>query len=172
MKKGLVHIYTGNGKGKTTAAIGLALRCSGRGYKVGVTSFMKNFDSGEYLTDVPFDIFRFEGMCGFWNEFSKQEKEIKRAVARNHLDKVFKTAINGKYDMLVLDEIIVAINLGCILEKDVVDFIKNRPYTLEVVLTGANPTDNLIAIADYISEIKSVKHPYDKGIPAREGIEY
>lgn len=171
MEKGLVHIYTGGGKGKTTAAVGLCLRCSKRGFKVGFTSFLKDFESGECLGDCPFKIFRFAPFKGFWSDLSEDEKEVARQSSNNALCDIFRIAEEEKYDLIALDEVLVAAALGAVDTKLLIQKLVSRPQGLEVVMTGGICPDEILEYADYISEIKCIRHPYEKGIPARDGIE-
>lgn len=176
MNLGLIHIYCGNGKGKTTAAMGLGIRAAGRGYKVLLTQFLKDNESGELISIEKigdnFDIFYGEPMKKFFKYLSEEEKLAVINEHRNRFEKVIKKAIDEKYDLLIMDEIMASINYD-ILELDkVIAFLKNKPENLEVVLTGRNADKALIEIADYVSEVKLIKHPYvDKKILSRIGIE-
>lgn len=169
---GLIHIYTGSGKGKTTAAVGLCYRCFKGGFKVGFTSFMKDFTSSECLDDGCFHIFRHSPFCGFWCNMNDCEKESAREAANNALCEVFRIATEESYDLIALDEVLVAADLGCIDTNLLYELLQNKPAKLEVVMTGATCPEKLFDIADYISEIKCVRHPYEKGIKARRGIEF
>ena len=172
MEKGLIHIYTGSGKGKTSAAVGLCVRCSGQGYKVGFTSFMKDFESGELKHDLPFTVFRHTPMCGFWKDLDADKKTRAKKCAENALKEIFKAAEDESYDLIVLDEVLVAASLGCIDTTLLKGLLSTKPDTLEVVMTGATCPDEILEMADYISEIKAIRHPFEKGIQARKGIEY
>ncbi len=172
MKKGLIHIYTGDGKGKTTAAVGLCYRAALRGYKVGFTSFMKDFSSGECLCENAFTIFKCTPFEGFLPQMSPSEVEAARKEANAHLKEIFNIALTECYDLIALDEALVAAKCG-IVDKDLlIGLLKNKPDFLEVVMTGRDCPEELFEYADYISEIKAVRHPYEKGIGARYGIEY
>lgn len=173
--RGLVHIYTGNGKGKTTAAVGLGMRAYGRSFKVLMVQFLKGAETGEMNTIAGlhpgFVLHRGKEVKKFtWN---MTEEEFKQA--RDEQQENFKFAVNaaasGEWDLLILDEIMAAISTGMVDLQDVTELIKNRPDRLEVVLTGRNAPEELIELADYVSEIHAVKHPMEKGIPARKGIE-
>lgn len=172
MEKGLIHIYTGNGKGKTTAAVGLCCRAAARGYKVGFTSFMKDFDSGEFLCENGFTLFKSAPFKGFLSQMSPDEIEAAKKEANDKLKELFHIAHSEGYDLIALDEVLVAVSAGLIDKALLIDLLKNKPDFLEVVMTGRNCPEELFAYADYISEIKAVKHPYEKGISARKGIEY
>lgn len=170
---GLVHIYCGDGKGKTSAAIGLAVRAAGRGRRVVIARFLKSDDSGEVeaLKAIPsVQVIPCRKNFGF--VFRMDEETRKRAAAYN--EALFEEAAecSDSADLLVLDEIVAAVNYGMVSEKRVLSFLRSRPEKLEVVLTGRDPSPSLKEAADYISEIRKEKHPFDKGISAREGIEY
>lgn len=178
MKKdlGLIHLYCGNGKGKTTAAMGLGIRCAGRGNKVLLTQFLKDNDSGELISIEKMDcnnFFIYKGvpMRDWFNCLDEKGQKEVIDEHRKRFKDVTEKAINEKYDLLIFDEIMICLTYG-ILELDtVLEFLKNKPENLEVVLTGRNPDQKLIDIADYVSEIHDVKHPFQKGIYARDGIE-
>ena len=175
MEKGLIHIYCGDGKGKTTAAMGLAIRAAGREKKVFITQFLKSGKSGElvsleklkeyivFLPGKPVNKF-------VWNMNDEEENEAKREHTAR-----FKEIINiiksNEYDLLILDEIIATINNGFIDLNEVIEFLKNKPKTLEVVMTGRDPKEELIELANYVTEMKCIKHPFEEGIPSRIGIE-
>ncbi|OGS21625.1 MAG: hypothetical protein A2252_12625 [Elusimicrobia bacterium RIFOXYA2_FULL_39_19] len=175
MKTGLIQVYTGNGKGKTTASIGLAIRACGQKLKVCYTSFGKNpgkWGCGEHkiLKHLGIDTF-----C-FTQEHPHFHKSLTKAELKNRHSKCLKDLIillrKKKYDLLILDEINNAIFNGYIEEKEVLNFLNTKPKNLEVVLTGRGASKNIIKKADLVSEIKKIKHPYDKGIYARKGIEF
>ena len=167
----MIHIYTGDGKGKTTAACGLALRAAGCGMNVLVVQFLKSGNSGEICA---FENFKnitvmLSKTKGFLWEMTDAEKEETKAAH----EKLFKTAIQkaADFDVVIFDEILGAISAGMIDETEVLDFLEIKP-TSEIVLTGRGASEKLIELADYVSEIKCIKHPMDKGISARKGIEY
>ena len=169
---GLIHVYFGDGKGKTTSATGLAVRAAGSDNKVLINRYLKNPDSGELniLNKIEnIDITGSEEDFGF--SFNMTEKEKKKASEffTNQLITAFADA--AKYDLLILDEINVAVSLGYIDEELLIKLLTQKPTHLEVVLTGRNPTEKILSMADYASEIKEIKHPYKKGVPARTGIE-
>ena len=171
---GLIHIYCGDGKGKTTAAVGLAVRCVGRGNKVLLVQFLKSRDSGELysLAKLP-DIEVMRGKESKKFTFQMNE-EVKHALLIEH-NKMFEQVLakikNGGYSLLILDEVIGALNAKVFEMPKLIEFLRHKPENLEVVLTGRNPAPELVEIADYVSEMRKVKHPMDKGIMAREGIE-
>ena len=172
MDCGMVHIYTGDGKGKTTAAVGLCYRCAGRGGKVLMTSFLKDFNSGEYITKKPsFDVYVKNAFSGFFSELSEAEKAAASENAHQQLEEVFGKAASGDYDLLVLDEVLFAVSVGCIDINYLQKKILSKPKKLELVLTGRNCPNQLYELADYVSVINCVKHPYKKGRGPRIGIE-
>lgn len=171
---GLVHIYTGNGKGKTTAAIGLGVRASGSGMKVLMLQFMKGRHSSEENSleklKPHFELYKLKKLEKFSWELTPDEKK----EMEENTEKLFKYALEHakSKNMLILDEIMASIHTGLIDVKEVIEFIKNKPPKLELVLTGRNAPKELIELADYVSEINAVKHPMSSGIAAREGIEF
>ena len=172
--KGLIHIYTGTGKGKTTAAIGLSIRYAGSGGKVLFTQFLKNDDSSEIniLKQIENITFLPSGSYfGFTSSMTPEIKEKARIHYSNLFEKSVNMLVNNNYGMIILDEIIAADNNGLVPHGKLTDFLKNKPDYLEIVLTGRSPSQDLLDTADYISDIHKVKHPFDKNIPARMGIE-
>ncbi len=171
---GLIHIYCGAGKGKSTAATGLAIRAAGAGYRVLIARFLKNDASSELniLKTIPgIRVIETPKDFGFiWN-MSENEKEEAAAYYTRMLTDAMQTASNDNYDMLILDEINVAADLNLVSEELLIRFAKKKPDHLELVLTGRNPGPALLELADYVSEIHCVKHPYEKGICSRIGIE-
>jgi len=171
---GLIHIYTGNGKGKTTACIGLAVRCAGHDNRVLLVQFLKGRPTGELktLALIPnIEIWRGKETKKFTFQMNAEEKA---QVLVDHMalfQKVKEKCFAGEVELLILDEVIGSINNGVFDMADLLDFLKNKPKTLEVVLSGRNPAPELLELADYVSEICKRKHPFEKGIPARTGIE-
>jgi cob(I)alamin adenosyltransferase len=174
--QGLVHIYTGNGKGKTTAAIGLGIRACGRGMKVLMVQFLKGGETGEMFVlerlKPDFEVYRNKEDVKFTWKMNVEEREKQHIVVKNTFQLVTDAASSGDWDMIILDEIMVAIATGFISAGEVVNFVKNKPVKLELVLTGRNAPEELIQQGDYVSEIQAVKHPMSQGIRARKGIEY
>lgn len=172
--EGLIHIYCGDGKGKTTAAVGLAVRAAGAGKKVIFTQFFKDGSSSEIkmLETLPgVELV----LCRVQHGFYKFMDEAGRAAARRDFSSLLDTALTRAAegaDLLVLDEAISACNCGVIDEEKLAAFLTEKPAGLEVVLTGRNPSERLLARADYITEMKKIRHPYDQGITARLGVEY
>ncbi|MBC2716326.1 MAG: cob(I)yrinic acid a,c-diamide adenosyltransferase [Desulfobacteraceae bacterium] len=170
-EKKFVQLYTGNGKGKTTAAIGLAVRAAGHGMKTYIGQFMKGQIYGELtaLRNHPFITIEQYGDTKCIRKEDVTQKHMDQA--RQGLFKAQDAMLSGKYDILVLDEINVAVWFGLISVDDVIDFLSKRPDNLEVILTGRNAPAALIAAADLVTEMKEVKHYYTQGILARDGIE-
>lgn len=171
---GLLHIYCGDGKGKTTAALGLSIRAAGSGMKVLFLQFLKGNDSSEVKilnTIANITYLPCEKTFGFtWNMTEEEKKEVVQ-VCSDHLMLAINKATNEHYDLVVFDEIISAYQNNFINQDFFVDFLEHKPKTLEVVLTGRDPDQRLLQLADYVSCIEKVKHPFDQGIPSRVGIE-
>lgn len=172
--KTCIQIYTGNGKGKTTAAIGLAVRAAGHGMSTCIIQFMKGEGNkyGEHkslktLNEIDFFLVG-------TNECIRK-KDVNREhirAAKIGLELTKEKMLNQKYDILILDEINVAIWFGLIDTKEIIELIDNKPDNMELILTGRYAPEELKQKADLISEVKSAKHPYESGIEARKGIEY
>jgi cob(I)alamin adenosyltransferase len=175
MELGLIHIYCGDGKGKTTAAMGLGIRACGRDKKVLLTQFLKDNDTGELISieklGENFQVFKGDPVEKFFKFMTQEEQNKTKREHEERFRKVTKKAIDEEFDLLIMDEIIATTNLDLVSVDEVVEFLRNKPKGLEVVLTGRNPNEKLIELADYVSEIKAVKHPYEKGIYSRMGIE-
>lgn len=172
--KGLIHIYEGDGKGKTSTGVGLSIRCAGSGQKVLYTQFLKDDSSSELkiLEQVPgISVERCQEKFGFVFQMTPETKEKARQFYTEHFRHVTKLAKEGAYRLLILDEMIAAYNLNMVDQKEVLDFLKEKPEELEVVMTGRDPAGELVELADYVSRIVKIKHPFDRGIPARLGIE-
>jgi cob(I)alamin adenosyltransferase len=172
-KKGLVQVFTGNGKGKTTAALGTILRAAGHGLKIFIVFFMKgDFDYGEFstLSKLPnVDKVNF-GFRHITDTTSIKPEDIEKV--RLALEAAREAVLSGKYDLVVLDEVNVALGFNLIELDEVVKLIEDKPPHLELILTGRYADTKLIELADLVTEMVKVKHPYDKGIKARKGIEY
>jgi cob(I)alamin adenosyltransferase len=173
LEKGLIQVYTGSGKGKTSAAFGLALRAIGRGLKVFIIQFIKGgFDYGElYVVDkLPNLELKAFGRGKFITEKPAGKEDIR--LAEEALALAEKVVKSGEYDVVILDEINVALNLKLISLEKVLKLLKNKPTHVELVLTGRYAPSEIIEAADLVTEMKEVKHPFNKGFQARKGIEY
>ncbi len=172
LDKGLVEVYTGDGKGKTTAAIGLAIRAVGRDFKVYIGQFMKTSDHGEHKALKMFEdnitIEQF-GSRKFHVKEEPSKEEIKRA--KEGLEKIKEAMLSGDYDIVIADEICVAYHFDLLRLEHLIDLVEIKPKNVELVFTGRKAPEELIDDADLVTEMKEIKHPYKKGIEARKGIE-
>lgn len=176
MDKGLVIVFTGDGKGKTSAALGIAFRALGHTMPVSIIQFIKGaFVTGEAQAAkrlgplIDFISLGKGFVTGSGKSVSLPEHQ---EAAEEALDLARQRMLSGSCDILILDEINNAVHLGLIDIKAVLDLIKTKPHKLHLVLTGRNAHPELIAAADMVTEMRSLKHPYDTGIPARKGIDY
>jgi cob(I)alamin adenosyltransferase len=171
MERGYIQIYTGDGKGKTTAAIGLALRASGHGMKTYIGQFMKGQYYGELtpLRDNPLIEVEQYGDEGCFRKEEVTPQHI--AHAHEGLQRAAQAMASGRYDIVILDEINVAIWFELISEQEVLQLLERRPAHLELVLTGRRAPRSLIEKADLVTEMQEVKHYYTQGVEARDGIE-
>lgn len=179
LEKGLAQVYTGDGKGKTTAAFGLALRAAGRGNTVLIYQFLKpsSLDLGERLAVERSGLaVRVEALDACWDVFGslRREQDIAkaRAAIKDALARLTELAAQKAYDVFVLDEVVFCLSQGLAQFEDIERLIERRDSHVELILTGRGATAELIAMADLVTEMKKVKHPFDKGVGAREGIEY
>jgi len=175
MKKGLVHIYTGDGKGKTTAALGLALRAAGSDYKVCFFQFFKagKFPCGEMnIAKKLGKNFKCRRLNISHPLFKKVSASKVASQLRKALYEVEAAIKNPQFDIVVLDEVLNGASQGFMNEGLLEDIIRRKPAGLELVLTGRGATKKLIACADYVTHMKEIKHPFSKGIKARKGIEF
>lgn len=174
MRKGLVIVFTGDGKGKTTAAIGTALRALGRGMNVSIIQFIKGrSDTGESIFAKrlkPGMEFITAGI-GFVSRSDKNINEHKE-VAKNAFDMARQRINSGFWDLVILDEINNAVRLGLLDIGDVLDLIRKKPEKLHLILTGRDAHPSLVEAADMVTEMRSVKHPYERGQKAEAGIDY
>ena len=174
MDTGLIHIYCGDGKGKTTASLGLVLRCAGRGGKILFAQFLKGRPTGELesLKALPqVTVLRGKAILKFTFQMTDAEQQATGEAQTALLQKVRDFCEMHHPDLAVCDELVGACALGLVPEEQVLDFLKDKPAHTEVVLTGRDPSPALLDLADYVSEIKKIKHPYDRGLAARIGIE-
>ncbi|HPJ75760.1 MAG TPA: cob(I)yrinic acid a,c-diamide adenosyltransferase [Clostridia bacterium] len=175
--KGLIQIYTGDGKGKTTACVGAAIRACGHGMTVYFVQFQKGSDSGELKVLRKIDNINVNRICSFKKFYYYMNEEDKSLYAKEH-KQAFRSVVEtisknpDKYDMLIMDELLGAVSIGVIDEDEVVEFLTNKPEHLEILLSGRNASDKIIQVSDYVSDIKCLKHPFEKNIAARQGIEY
>lgn len=169
--KGLIQVYTGDGKGKTTAAVGATIRAIGRGFNVLFVQFMKDEESGELkiLSNFPQFIRLIRCPTGF--VYDKPRNYQIEAVKRC-LEEIKKLIRDNNYDMVVLDEFNVAVKVGLISEIEAKQIIDLKPDSTELIITGRDAPEWLLEKADLVTEMKNIKHYYDKGIKARRGIEY
>jgi cob(I)alamin adenosyltransferase len=170
---GLIQVFTGNGKGKTTAALGTILRAAGHGLRVFIVFFMKgNYDYGEFsiLSKLPnVDMASF-GFRHLTDPNNIKPEEIEQASLA--LSAAREAIFSGNYDLVVLDEVNVALGFNLIALDEVIKLIEDKPPDVELILTGRYADAKLIELADLVTEMVKVKHPFDKGIKARKGIEY
>jgi cob(I)alamin adenosyltransferase len=179
LENGLVQVYTGDGKGKTTAAFGLALRAAGRGNKVLIFQFLKppSLELGERLAveraGLPIHL---ESLEARWHLFrslrSEQDIAAAGAAVKDAMARLTELAAKKAYDVLVLDEIVFCLSQGLAQFEDVKRLIERKDPHVELILTGRGATPELIALADLVTEMTKIKHPFDKGVPARPGIDY
>jgi len=170
-KKGYIHIYTGDGKGKTTAAIGLAIRAAGYGMKTYIGQFMKGQHYGELtaLRDHP---------CITIEQYGDIECVHREEITQKHIDqaqqglKQARKAMHSReYDIIILDEINVAVWFGLISAEEVIELLNERPKNVEFILTGRRAPEAFLEMADLVSDVKEIKHYYNQGVKARTGIE-
>lgn len=175
MSKGLIHVYTGEGKGKTTAAFGLAKRAAGHGKKVLVLQFLKSRsqDSGEIASarKTGIEVMRFENQTTPLFDPEAKAADLKKAV-RNAVKRTIKEIKNGSYDVVILDEFNTVLGCDYAELKDAKEIINAKPEELELIFTGRGAPEGLIELADYVTEMRMIKHPFKKGVKARKGIEF
>jgi len=175
-KDGLIIVYTGKGKGKTTAALGIVLRATGYDKKICMIQFIKGswhygeMDSSKRL-EPEFEMVTIgKGFVGIIDD--KSPREDHEQIAKEAIKVSNEKIQSGKYDIIILDEINYAVNLGLISINDVLKLIKSKPDNLDLVLTGNHVKDEIIEIADLVTEMKEIKHPFQKGIKAKKGIDF
>ena len=175
-KDGLVIVYTGNGKGKTTAALGMALRAIGYEHKVCMLQFIKGswhygeMDSSKKLEPYLELIAIGKGFVGILDDNSPREEHEKYAVESLKICR--EKILSEEYDIVILDEVNYAVNLGLIDVKDIVKLINEKPVALDLVLTGNHAKEEIIELADLVTEMKEIKHPFKSGIKAKKGIDF
>jgi cob(I)alamin adenosyltransferase len=170
-QKGYVQVYTGNGKGKTTAALGLTLRAAGAGLKVYIGQFLKGMHYSELDALKRFEdlvtIKQLGGECFVFN--GPSEKDIQ--MARDGFNELKQITLSGKYDLVIFEEANVAVQLGLLKVEDLLEVIQAKPEHVELVFTGRGAPDKLIEAADLVTEMREIKHYYQQGVEARTGIE-
>jgi cob(I)alamin adenosyltransferase len=169
--QGYIHLYTGNGKGKTTAALGLALRALGAGKRIFIGQFVKGMPYAEEKALVRFPeitIKKFGRNCFIENEPTQEDI----STACEGLSEIAQLVPSGEYDMIVLDEICIALHFKLFKTEEVLNILANRTSHLEIVLTGRYAPDALYEVADLVTEMKEIKHYYKTGVQARKGIEF
>jgi cob(I)alamin adenosyltransferase len=173
LEKGFVQIYTGNGKGKTTAAIGQAVRAAGFGLKTYIAQFMKEYPYNELKSLKHLEEWiTTEQFCGDEFVYKKElpgKKELEKA--KNGLKTAKEKMLNGEYNLIILDEALVATYFKLIKTDELVELIKQKPENIELILTGRYCPEELIKLADLVTEMKEIKHYYQKCITSRNGIE-
>ena len=171
-RKGVLLVITGTGKGKTTSAIGTALRALGNGFKVAVVQFMKGRIYGELIVlrdRLGVDVYQF-GRNAFVDPKNPDPRDLQ--LAREGLDKAWEIVRAGQHDLLILDEIIYVASYGLLPEHEVLELARARPRWMDLILTGRGASAELIELADTVSDVKEIKHHYKKGIESRAGMEY
>jgi cob(I)alamin adenosyltransferase len=173
--RGLIHLYTGEGKGKTTAAVGLAVRALGHGMRVCYAYFNKQpelygYNEIQSLKKLGANVLGFTN--GHWSFNPSVTPESSRNEVQNGLMALLEFVNNEKTDLLIMDEILISIRDGVLSENELINFIDQKPEPLELVMTGRGASKGLIEKADYVSDIQKIKHPYDQKILSRQGIEY
>lgn len=169
----MIHIYCGDGKGKTTAALGLILRHVGAGGRAVLAQFLKSTPTGELvsLEKLGVPVYRNELPHGFFPNMSDETKETVRAMHAHTLAEATRLARSNECSLLVLDELNAALSLGLVDREAVLSLLDDHGDA-ELVITGRDPDAELLARADYVTEMQRVKHPYEKGVKARKGIEF
>jgi len=170
LSRGLIQVYTGDGKGKTTAALGLALRASGHGMSVKFIQFVKGIPTGEHSFAAkyhPFEIVQLgKGDC------FKKDNDILEKEAKEVFNYAREQIMSNSYDMVILDEIFVALHINLITLKDVLELMESKPESTELVMTGRNAPPEIVQRADLVTEMLMIKHPYNEGVQSRRGIEF
>jgi cob(I)alamin adenosyltransferase len=176
MSQAKIHVYCGDGKGKTTAAMGLSVRALGRGWNVVVSQFLKGQGTGELkilrtlpgccVVEAP------TATCKFVFQMDEQEKAEYKACVQRHFQAVVDAVAETGAKLLVMDEVLDAVAMEMLSDEALAEFLKNRPEDLEVVMTGRAPTPCVDPLCDYITRMTKIRHPYDQGLNARIGVEF
>lgn len=171
MKRGYIQVYTGNGKGKTTAALGLAVRAAGAGLKIFIGQFLKGMEYSELLSlqrlSDNIEITQLGGACFVFGKPSAGDIRM----AQDGLGVIKEKILSAKYDMIIMDEVNVAVSLGLLSAESVIDVLRLKPENMEIIMTGRGAPDKFIELADLVTEMKEIKHYYQSGVQARVGIE-
>lgn len=171
--RGLVIVFTGNGKGKTTAALGMALRAWGQGMKILVLQFIKGgWVYGELLASGKLEGLEIRQLGEGFIRGSGKDEEVHRQAAREALEETREEIASGRWDMVILDEIIYAVGFELLREEDLLEVVDLKPPGLHLVLTGRNAPQSLIDRADLVTEMRQIKHPYGQGVKAQKGVEF
>lgn len=172
-RKGYFHIYTGTGKGKTTAALGLAMRAAGAGLRTYIGEFIKYQEYSEIkilrerFSEITLELFGNEGLCINGRDLT----DIDRETAKKGFECSMTALKSGDYDLVILDEICIAVHTGALSEDDAMRLINERPESVDLVFTGRDATRRMIEAADIVTDMQEVKHYYTKGVPSRKGID-
>lgn len=172
MRKGYIHVYTGNAKGKTTAALGLALRAAGAGLRVFIAQFIKKTKCSEHKALERFSDLITVKQYGTGFLKGKKPSRAEISSAQKGLNEVKVVLASGDYDLIVLDEMNIAVHYGLIDLDELLDMLGKKPSGVEIVLTGRYADERIIEIADLVTEMKEIRHYYKKGVKARKGIEH
>ena len=172
-RQGLVIVHTGDGKGKTTAALGLAMRAAGSGLKTYIGQFIKDMEYGEVsiirerFPEITIELYGTGEGCIVGRE--SNQKDVDGAVSGYEKSK--DALLHGEYDIVILDEITIPVAMGILSEDSVLDLISNKPPSVELIITGRNATEKMIEAADLVSDVHEIKHYYEQGVLSRKGIE-
>lgn len=173
MTKGYIQIYTGDGKGKTTAALGLAMRAAGAGLKVYIGEFIKEMEYGEIgiirdrFPEITTELYGIPAGCIIGREITEDD----RRAAREGFEKARAALASGDYNIVILDELTIPVSMGLIPEGQVLDLMSSKPDHVELIITGRGAGEQLIRAADLVTEMKEIKHYYSEGVLSRKGIE-
>ena len=173
-RKGYFHIYTGTGKGKTTAALGLAMRAAGAGLRTYIGEFVKFQEYSEVkvicerFPEIKIELFGNEGLCINGRELNDLDKK----TAREGFDRSMAAMKSGEYDIVILDEICIAVHTGALSEDDAMRFVNERPENVDLVFTGRDATGKMIDAADLVTDMREIKHYYNAGVESRRGIDH
>lgn len=171
-RKGLIHLYVGTGKGKTTAALGVGLRANGAGLQVEMVQFMKGDQSNEKKAIKHLPHFSINSFGRFTFLTANHHEPIDETLAHNGLNHAKKIIKNNTCDILILDEITIAVSFQLLKKEDVIEILKQKPHDMTIILTGRIADDEFISIADLVTEMNEIKHPFQYGESAQEGIDY